>query len=316
MLRSINRMNDYAFKRIFGAEENKDILLHFLNSTFQSLHMELTDIELIDREIDPEYLGEKYSRLDILGRTHLGTLINIEVQIVNQYNMEKRTLFYWAKLYQGQLSSGQSHSLLKKTITVNIVNFICLPDETRYHNTFHIYEQETHHKLLDDLEIHFLELPKLLRTVTTPRTTLEKWLLYLNNLEGKEMEEIAMSEPMIRKALTCEEIFQKSAIERRRYELREKAMMEEQTLLHGAKAEGHAEGHAEGRTEGKLEGWKESIAMILESKFGAESIELRALLADITDDTRLKRMTPLILAAATTSEVVEIIKEAHTTNLE
>jgi hypothetical protein len=105
---------------------------------------------------------------------------------------------------------------------------------------------------------------------------------------------------------------QKSAIERRRYELREKAMMEEQTLLHGAKAEAHAEG----RTEGKLEGWKESMAMILESKFGADSIERGALLADITDDTRLKRMTPLILAAATTSEVVEIIKEAHTTNLE
>nr|WP_284708656.1 Rpn family recombination-promoting nuclease/putative transposase [Sporomusa sphaeroides] len=272
-------MNDYVFKRIFGSEENKDILLNFLNAVLNSRSgYELTEIELLDRELDPDFLGDKYARLDILGRTAKGSLINIEIQIVNQYNMEKRTLFYWAKLYQGQLQSGQSHALLKKTVTINVLNFICLPDASRYHNTYHVREDETHQALNDDLEIHFLELPKLLCRTSTPQTRLEKWLLYLNNAEGKELEEVLMSEPMIKKALTCEQIFAKSALERRRYELREKAIMEEQTLLHGAREEGRIEGKLEGRIEGKLEGAKQTIRTILEIKFGAESAVLMPLL--------------------------------------
>lgn len=246
MAQFINRMNDYVFKRIFGSEGNKDILIHFLNSVLKTQSgQEIADIELLDRELDPTFLGNKYSRLDILGRTAAGTLVNIELQIVNQYNIEKRTLFYWATLYQGQLQSGQAHSLLKKTVTINILNFTCLPDSSRYHNTFHVREDETHHLLNDDLEIHFLELPKMLSRQTSPQTRLEKWLLYLNNATGEEMEEIAMSEPMIKKALTCEQIFAKSAQERRRYELREKAIREEQTLLQGALAEGRAEAQRE-----------------------------------------------------------------------
>jgi predicted transposase/invertase (TIGR01784 family) len=264
---------------------------------------ELADIELIDREIDPEFLNDKYARLDILGRTAAGTLINIEVQIVNQYNIEKRTLFYWAKLYQGQLQSGQDHAVLKKTVTINVLNFSCLPDNSRYHSTFHISEDETHHILNDDLEIHFLELPKLLCRTTSPQTRLEKWLLYLNNVEGDEMEEIAMSEPMIKKALTCEQIFAKSAQERRRYELREKAIAEELTLIHGAKAEGRAEGRAEG--EAKV---KNAISMYLKAKFGTQATELISMLDESTNLDSLDRIIGEIFSASTPDEVKELLQ--------
>jgi len=298
MIRFVNRMNDYVFKRIFGSEENKDILLNFLNAVLKSQpDQELTGIELLDREIDADFLGDKYARLDILGRTATGTLVNIEIQIVNQYNIEKRTLFYWAKLYQGQLQSGQNHVLLKKTVTINVLNFSCLPDKDRYHNTFHIREDDTHQVLNDDLEIHFLELPKLLCRTASPQTRLEKWLLYLSNAEGEEMEEVAMSEPMIRKALTCEQIFTKSAQERRRYELREKAIMEEQTLLHGARA------------EGKAEGAKKMIGTILEMKFGAQAATLFPFLDTITDLDALDHITRQLLTANTPEEAVVILQK-------
>lgn len=294
MIRSVNRMNDYVFKRIFGSEENKDILLNFLNAVLKSRSgQELTGIELLDREIDADFLGDKYARLDILGRTVTGTIINIEIQIVNQYNIEKRTLFYWAKLYQGQLQSGQNHALLKKTVTINVLKFSCLPDKERYHHTFHIREDDTHQVLNDDLEIHFLELPKLLCRTASPQTRLEKWLLYLSNAEGEEMEEIAMSEPMIRKALTYEQIFTKSAQERRRYELREKAIMEEQTLLHGARAEGA----------------KKTISTILEMKFGAQAATLFPFLDTITDLDALDRITRQLLTANTPEEASIILQK-------
>jgi len=81
---AINRLNDYVFKRIFGVEENKDILIDFLNSIILTdINGPLTDIELEDRELDPEFFGDKASRLDILATAQNGTRINIEVQIVN-----------------------------------------------------------------------------------------------------------------------------------------------------------------------------------------------------------------------------------------
>ncbi|WP_432444526.1 Rpn family recombination-promoting nuclease/putative transposase [Sporomusa sphaeroides] len=131
--------------------------MNFLKSVLKSQPgQELTDIELVDQKSTLS-IYDKYARLDILGRTSQGVLINIDIQIVNQYNIEKSTLFYWAKIYQGQLQSGQNHATLKKTITINVVNFKCLPDDSRYHNTFHILDDDTHHPLNNDLEIHFLK---------------------------------------------------------------------------------------------------------------------------------------------------------------
>lgn len=103
----INRTNDYAFKRIFGSEEGKEVLISFLNAIFKMPpEQELVTVDLIDREIDPAYLLERGARLDVLARTGEGTLINIEIQVANQYNIDKRTMFYWAGLYHGQLTSG------------------------------------------------------------------------------------------------------------------------------------------------------------------------------------------------------------------
>ena len=84
-IRGINRTNDYAFKRIFGSEEGKDALLGFLNAVLKlPPGHELTDVDLMDREIDPVHLLDRGARLDVLAKTKKGTLINIEVQVANQ----------------------------------------------------------------------------------------------------------------------------------------------------------------------------------------------------------------------------------------
>ncbi|NLJ76857.1 MAG: Rpn family recombination-promoting nuclease/putative transposase, partial [Peptococcaceae bacterium] len=95
----INRTNDYAFKRIMGSEEGQEALISFLNAVLKpEPGKELTSVQLLDRELDPRYLLDRAARLDILAQTAKGTLINIEVQVINQHNIDKRTLFYWAGL--------------------------------------------------------------------------------------------------------------------------------------------------------------------------------------------------------------------------
>jgi len=250
---AINRLNDYVFKRIFGVEENKDILIDFLNSIILTdINGPLTGIELEDRELDPEFFGDKASRLDILATAQNGTRINIEVQIVNIGGPERRALFYWSRLYGGQLVSGVEYKTLLPVIVVNLVNFEFLPDSDRFHQTFLLLERETHAPLTRDCEIHFLELPKFRRRKCPPKTKLDQWLTYLNNAQGKALEKITMSTPAIKKALTIEEIFAQSDLERRRYELREKGLHDIASI--------RGLGREEGREECRFEVAKKMLA--------------------------------------------------------
>ncbi|WP_425058481.1 hypothetical protein SCACP_31360 [Sporomusa carbonis] len=239
---NLNRINDYLFKWVFGREENKEILLSFLNSVLSpDGRDELADITLAERELDPEHITDKLSRLDILGKGSDGSIINIEVQIANQFDIDKRTLYYWARLYQGQLQKGQKYKDLSRTVTVNVLNFNFLPNMDKYHSMFSLYEAQTGYRLNRDMELHFLELSKWKALSIPPRTRLDKWLMYLSNASPQEMEEIAMSEPAIRKALTAEEIFLKQDKERYLYEMREKALLDHISAVSGAEEKGKTE---------------------------------------------------------------------------
>ena len=187
--------------------------------------------------------------------------------MANQYNIDKRTMFYWAGLYHGQLTSGQKFIDLRKTITINILAFNWFSDCKRYHHVFHIREDQTGQLLNDDLEIRFLELEKIKQLRRRPKDDIESWMMYLSNLEGQEMEEIAMDNPGIRKALTIEQAFWQSKKERRMYELREKAIRDELSALAGAMAEGEA--------RGKVEMAHEAICKYLEARFGEASKSLQ-----------------------------------------
>ena len=93
--RNYNPLNDYLFKFVFGREERKRITLSFLNAVLEREETdELTDISFIDREFDPQFEEDKRSQLDIYGITSDGSQINIEVQLLNRHNMQKRTLYY------------------------------------------------------------------------------------------------------------------------------------------------------------------------------------------------------------------------------
>jgi predicted transposase/invertase (TIGR01784 family) len=117
----IHRTNDYLFKQIFSSEE---VLLGFLNAVFKPpVGKELVKLTLLDREIDPQHVLDRGARLDILARTEVGTIINIEVQVANEYNIDKRSLYYWSGLYHDQLGEGQQFNDLHMAIAINILEF-------------------------------------------------------------------------------------------------------------------------------------------------------------------------------------------------
>jgi len=155
---------DYAFKQLFGNEKNKGITVVFLNAILKRTGRQaIKEIAFDTQEVGAEYQGDKQSRLNILVRTQNNELINIEVQLTNQYDMAKRTLYYWSRIYNLQLVKSEGYHTLLPTITINICNFNLFNQTESFHNVFHLYEQEEKFRMDDVLEIHFIEMKKFIK---------------------------------------------------------------------------------------------------------------------------------------------------------
>ena len=237
-----NPMNDAIFKFIFGKEERKQITIDFLNAVLEkSLGHPIQDLIFSGTEMNPENAMDKLTRLDVACILDSGEQVDVEVQVINERNMERRTLFYWAQMYLMSLPAGKTYDQLKPAITVNLLDFIFLPQKNP-HAMYSIYNKENGDRLTRDLEIHFLEVPKYARRPDQPisgMTKMERWLAYFaNQLDKKGKEELAMSDPEIRKAMEAARIFLNNTEERRLYINREMARMDRQSQLENAKAEG------------------------------------------------------------------------------
>jgi len=134
---------DYAFKQLFGIEKNKDITVVFLNAILQRTgRKRIKDISFSNIEVGGEYKDDKQSRLDLLVVTEANEWINIEIQFSNQYDMIKRTLYYWSGIYRGQLQKGESYKELNPVIAINILNFDLFNQTNQFHTIYHLYENK------------------------------------------------------------------------------------------------------------------------------------------------------------------------------
>jgi predicted transposase/invertase (TIGR01784 family) len=257
---------DFVFKRIFGDEANKDVLLAFLNRIFaEAGEPELTEILLLNPYTDKDAPDDKLSIFDIYARSQDGRLIDIEMQLFNRYDIEKRTLFYWSKRYAAQLKEGHTYNTLQKCVTINLLNYKLLPG-AQVHHVFHLRENKSGLCFSDDLEVHVLELPKLDASTAPAGAGLTNWLLFLKNEDQSMWEALRMNEPKLKKAMDTLEYLSQDEQARMVYEARQKYLHDEasrlcatETAMDRGLKEGRKEGLKQGRAEGREEGLKEGL---------------------------------------------------------
>ena len=177
--RQLSPLVDILFKRLFGDEERTDILIAFLNGIFEDAGApRVTSVQLLNPYIDKDALTDKMSVLDIVARTDQAILIDIEIQIRNTGEMRERSLYYWAKLYEGQLHESDTYHTLRPTIAINVLDFVEIPND-RVHNVFQLRNQDGA-LFTDHLTLHFLEVPKFAQAMLHEQTALIRWLAFLN----------------------------------------------------------------------------------------------------------------------------------------
>ena len=230
---------DFVFKNIFGSEKHPNILISFLNATLKPKDL-ITEVEIKNTDLNKGYIEDKFSRLDVKATTSNDEIINIEIQLKNEYNMIKRSLYYWSKLYSEQLNEGEDYSLLKRTICINILNFKYL--KTRmFHSVYRMKEIHTNEELSDIQEIHFIEIPKL-EDGSDEKDMLVAWIEFLKNPESEKVRSLEMSVDEIREAK--DELIKMSNDDTQRelYEMRAKTLRDKISALNEAERKGIKKG--------------------------------------------------------------------------
>ena len=251
----MNPMNDVLFKYTFGKEEHKDITIDLISSIFMdSGGNGINDLTFTSTEMIPQNADDKLSRLDVACELSDKKFVDVEVQVINYHNMARRTLYYWTQMYLMSLATGDNYKMLRPVITINILAFKLLPGDEP-HSMYGLYNMKTGHRLTNDMEIHFLEVPKFKKKPVSEMTKLERWLAYFKNKMTKnEKEELSMSDAAIKSAYNAADTFFMTPAERINYVNRQMAIMDYNSSIEHARDEGMTKGRAKGRAEGRAEG--------------------------------------------------------------
>lgn len=245
---------DFVFKNIFGSEKHPNILISFLNATLKPKDL-ITEVEIKNTDLNKGYIEDKFSRFDVKATTSNNEIINIEIQLKNEYNMIKMSLYYWSKLYSEQLNEGEDYSVLKRTICINILNFKYLKTR-KFHSGYRLKEMYSNEELTNVAEIHFIEIPKL-EEGSDEKDMLVAWIEFLKNPESEKVRSLEMSVEEIREAK--DELIKMSNDDTQRelYEMRAKTLRDKISALNEAERKGLKKGREEGRKEGIEEGKRE-----------------------------------------------------------
>ena len=260
---------DIAFKKIFGVEENKDLLISLINSIV-SEEDQVSSVTLLNPYNPKNFRKDKLSILDIKAEGNDGKRFNIEIQISDEADYDKRALYYWAKLYTEQLKASEDYSPLSKAIGIHILNFTSIPSVKKYHNVFHIREKESGIQYFKDLELHTIELKKfsdnareeLSAILSRVKTKLDMWVAFLTRYDLLKADNLPqpLNNQDLKKAITVLDVMNFSEEEREAYEEHLKWLRIEMNTLKKAEAKGREEGREEGRAEGRAEGKAEGLA--------------------------------------------------------
>jgi len=172
---------DIAFKKVFGSEQHKEILIGFLNAVLDLQgDKRIRDVTLKNPWQAPDIPILKETILDIKAVDHRGVTFIVEMQIKDTPCFDKRALYYTAKAYTGQIKKGDDYPKLNQVIFIGILDFNSF-DGDNYLTRHLILNRETLQQELRDFEFNFIELKKFNKQETELESIVEKWVYFIKN---------------------------------------------------------------------------------------------------------------------------------------
>ncbi|MBO4815618.1 MAG: Rpn family recombination-promoting nuclease/putative transposase [Clostridia bacterium] len=248
---------DIVFKMLFGEQKHERITKKLIEDIIEE------KVEKIELEQTPYLFGmqadDKIGIIDVRATINDKNSIDIEMQIIDNHDIEKRVLFYWSRLYSKQIERGENYDKLNRTISIIFLDYEMdklknLPTHTKWQ----IRDTENGKTLLtEDLEIHIIEIPKINKMLKSGK--LKKWIMFLENPNGEETKKMAEEDEEIKEAIKTLKEISNDEEKERIAELRLKYLLDKKSEERTAREKGLKQGLEEGRKKGLEEGRKEGI---------------------------------------------------------
>ena len=255
--RYINPYTDFGFKKLFGTELNKDLLISFLNALFDGKQV-ITDVRYMNSEHLGIYSGERRAIFDVYCENEQGEKFIVEMQNVYQQFFKDRSVFYSTFPIREQALQGDWNFELKSVYTIGILNFVFPEDEYSKDCLFHevkLMDTEDKHVFFDKLTFMYIEMPKFNKTESELVTMLDKWLFVLRNLSRLMERPAALQERIFTRLFEQAEIAKFSPEDQRQYEDSIKAYRDINNAINTAKKEAKEEEKIDMANKMKLKGF-------------------------------------------------------------
>ncbi len=261
--RYVNFYTDFAFKKLFGTEANKELLISFLNSMFDGKEV-VSDLEYLNVEHLGPSAVERKAVFDVYCRNDQGDRFLIEMQKADQNYFKDRSIYYSTFPIQEQAVKGDWNFRLDKVYTIGILNF-CFDDDPEYfHHEVKLVDTKKQNVFYDKLTYIYLEMPKFHKTEEELVTLFDKWLFAMKNLSHLMERPQVLQDAIFTRLFEQAEIAKFSQNEQRGYRDSQKDYWDLFSVTETAEMKGHARGLEEGRAagleEGRAEGLEEGIA--------------------------------------------------------
>ncbi|MBR2202591.1 MAG: Rpn family recombination-promoting nuclease/putative transposase [Prevotella sp.] len=261
--RYIDPYTDFGFKKLFGTELNKDLLISFLNALFNDAKREIKDVQYLNAEQLGDGYGDRRAVFDVYCVTEDGSRFIVEMQKAEQEYFKDRSVYYATAPIREQAPKGKWDYHLDGVYTIGVLNFV-FPDgeypADSYIHEIKLKDTQDNHVFYDKLTFVYLEMPKFNKREDELETMFDKWMFALRNLSRQLERPAALQERIFKRLFDQAEIAQFSPAERREYAESVKDYWDYYSTMKTAHKKGKAEGREEGLAEGEAKGRAEGLA--------------------------------------------------------
>ncbi len=254
-MKFLDPTNDLAFKKIFGNEKKKNILISFLNAIlgFEGEH-QIEEVEILNPYQAPKIEELKETILDIRAKDRSGSQFIVEMQKNDKGDFHKRSQYYTAKAYTAQLESGFNYSSLQKVYFIGILNFNIFEGEN-YLSRHLILNEKTLKQELSDFEFNFVELKKFTKELNELASLADKWIYFLKNAKSLDLIPSELEKTTeLKEAFEIANSFGWNKKEMEIYDYMRLKEMDAENEIKTAEKKGLQKGLQKGKQEGKQEG--------------------------------------------------------------
>ena len=183
-MKFVDIKNDVAFRKIFGNENRKEVLISFLNAVLLlKENQKIVNVDILTPYQLPDIRGGKVTIVDVKAKDQNNKIYIVEMQVADVEGFDKRVLYYASKSYSAQIERGDQYEKLNPTYFIGILDFE-VTKNSNYISRHKIIDIETNENYIKDIEFNFIELPKFTKNVNELESVVDQWVYFLKNAEN------------------------------------------------------------------------------------------------------------------------------------